>query len=118
MSTLALIATIALLLLLPSESQAQESRKYLVESSVQFWAGAALDYHSSRNKLELNPVLRNEAGRFDGRKFIISNAAFYVLTVALQRKWPRAMNWARRLGGWGHFAVAIGNYHVKGRKVP
>ena len=107
------LAAIALLLW-PIGSRAQESRqgKYVVESSAQFWMGAALDFKSSQGKAELNPFLRNSEGRFDGRKFLAVNAAFYLVTVALQRKWPRAMNWTRRLTGWGHAACAIGNYRV------
>jgi hypothetical protein len=119
-----ILATLLLLLCLCSASaqsktastDAKAFDKFFVESSAQYWTGVVLDYRSSLNTHEGNPLFQNRQGEISGAKFFAINTAIYTLTVGLQKKYPKLINWTRRIHAWVHIGVAGHNYTIPTRR--
>jgi hypothetical protein len=88
----------------PVEKQSRFD-KFFAESSAEYWTGVMLDYRSSLNKREANPLFRNQMGGISGTKFFAVSGGVYAVTVALQKKWPTLANWTRRIFAVVHVAA-------------
>jgi hypothetical protein len=110
---LAAVGLVALLLSLSTAAQEKKAFDWrFYESSATYWAGTGFAYHSSFGGQELNPTFRDKHGRVSGVRYLAVKGGVYALTIALQKKMPRKMNWLRRVVGYIDFGFAVNNYRV------
>jgi hypothetical protein len=108
-----------------AERRLQRNKKLWLVSIPLFLAASVLDAQSSWGKTELNPLLRGQAGRFDGRSAAIKigitggilGSEYSVIHMFRHNR--ESQNGAYAASAWSNFigagalaAVAVHNYHT------
>jgi len=82
-------------------------------SVVAFGAAMIADCTSTSNLRESNGLLRNGHGQLNQGLCFGLNSGVLTLTLLLQKKYPRGMNWLRWIGAGAHGSAAIYNERIK-----
>ncbi|HKF58290.1 MAG TPA: hypothetical protein VKJ45_22800 [Blastocatellia bacterium] len=97
----------------PSPRPVLEGPAHFWLSSATFWGGFTVDALSSAGHAEANPLFKQQDSTANIGLNAAATGSFYVFTVLLQRRHPKAANIIRYMVGGVRIGVGIRNFNYK-----